>query len=129
MWGYDAEGRWILDMREFSRATQSKWRAVARGRRLPPNSSLSHRLQALATRLGIHVEGLMLDCARSRKDCEAEIRKEIGQQLILMQPEMWYAVGPGRPPNAKNKQIKPASKEAARVRRYRQKKIVTNIRG
>jgi hypothetical protein len=128
MWSYDAEGRWILDMREFSRATHAKWKAVARvGRLLPRNSSPSRCLHALATRLGIHVEGLMLDCARSGKDWEAEIRREIGEQLILMQPEMWYAVGPGRPSKAKNKQIKPASKEAARVRRHRQKKIVTNI--
>ena len=129
MWSYDAEGRWVLDMREFSRATQAKWRAVARAaRRVPPSSSPSRRLQALATRLGIHVEGLMLDCARSGKDWKAEIREEIGEQLIWMQPEMWHAVGPGRPPRAKNKQTKPASKEAARVRRHRQKKIVTNIR-
>jgi hypothetical protein len=123
MWSYDAEGRWVLDMREFSRATQAKWKAVAQaGQRLARNSSLSCRLRVLATRLGIHIEGLMLDCARSGKDWEAELRKEIGEHLILMQPEMWYAVGAGRPPKAKNKQIRPASKEAARVRRHRQKK-------
>ena len=124
MWGYDAEGRWVLHMREFSRATQAKWRAVARaGRRVPPNSSLSRRLQALATRLGIHVEGLMLDCGRSGKDWEAEIRKEIGEQLIWMQPEMWDAVGPGRPPRRPNKVLaRTDNKETLRKRRWREKK-------
>jgi hypothetical protein len=88
-----------------------------------PYSSLSRRLQALATRLGIHVEGLMLDCARSGKDWEAEIRKEIGEQLTWMQLEMWDAVGPGRPPRRPNKVLaRTDNKETLRKRRWREKK-------
>jgi hypothetical protein len=55
----------------------------------------------------------------------------VGERLITVQPEFWTLMGtsnPGRPFGARNKQTKPASKEAARVRRHRQKKIVTNIR-
>jgi hypothetical protein len=65
----------------------------------------------------------MLDCGRSGKDWEAEIRKEIGEQLIWMQPEMWDAVGPGRPPRRPNKVLaRTDNKETLRKRRWREKK-------
>src|SRR5262249_32024984 len=88
-----------------------------------PGSSRSERLLALATRLGFHIEGHMLDCARSGKDWQAELEREIRGQLIGMPPEKWDPVGPGRPPGRPNKVLYPAKDpDVLRKRRWREKK-------
>ena len=129
---HDATRNECLQMLEAQRRYQAAFRT--KGRRLPPGATYADCLSALARRLGVPTGKCdpKADPVTSwYSDPWNRLSDSVGERLITVQPEFWTLMGtsnPGRPFGARNKQTKPASKEAARVRRHRQKKIVTNIR-
>ncbi len=130
---HDATRDECLQMLEAERRYQAAFRT--KGRRLAPGGTHADCLFALAKRLGVPT-GKCDPKADPVPDLFSgpwgRLWDSIGERLITTQPEFSTLMGtprPGRPFGARNKQLKPASKEAARVRRYRQKKIVTDIRG